>query len=63
MSAEQILVVDDGKENREFVVQYVLKPNDYRALVAKDGQEGLEMALKYRPDPRPSGSSRSSRHT
>lgn len=50
MAGETILVVDDGRENREFVVDYVLKPNGYGALTAKDGQEGLEMALAYRPD-------------
>lgn len=50
MAGETILVVDDGRENREFVVDYVLKPNGYGALTAKDGKEGLEMALAYRPD-------------
>lgn len=50
MSGETILVVDDGKENREFVVEYVLEPNGFQYLTARDGQEGLEMALKHRPD-------------
>ncbi len=50
MSGETILVVDDGKENREFVVEYVLKPNGFKYLTARDGQEGLEMALQNRPD-------------
>ncbi len=50
MSGETILVVDDGKENREFVVEYVLKPNGFEFLTARDGQEGLEMALQHRPD-------------
>lgn len=50
MSGETILVVDDGKENREFVVEYVLKPNGFQHLTARDGQEGLEMAIQHRPD-------------
>lgn len=50
MAGETILVVDDGRENREFVVDYVLKPNGYGTLTANDGREGLEMALEYRPD-------------
>lgn len=50
MTAETILVVDDSKENRDFIVQYVLKPNGYQCLVAKDGRDGLAMALKHRPD-------------
>ena len=50
MSSETILVVDDGKENRDFVSQYVLEPNGYETLLARDGQEGLEMALAHQPD-------------
>lgn len=50
MAGETILVVDDGKENRDFVVEYVLEPNGYKSLVAKDGREGLEIAIKQRPD-------------
>lgn len=50
MAGERILVVDDGRENREFIVQYILEPNGFEALVAKDGKEGLDMALKYHPD-------------
>lgn len=50
MSGETILVVDDGKDNRDFIVDFVLKPNDYKYLLAKDGVEGLEMALKHKPD-------------
>ncbi|MBZ0295467.1 MAG: response regulator, partial [Anaerolineae bacterium] len=50
MAGENILVVDDGQENRDFVVEYVLQPNGYQAMVARDGREGLELAIKYRPD-------------
>jgi len=50
MAGELILVVDDGKDNRDFVSQYVLEPNNFQVLTARDGQEGLEMALEHRPD-------------
>ena len=40
---ERILIVDDGRENREFIAEYVLQPNGYEALMAKDGKEGLDM--------------------
>lgn len=50
MAGELILVVDDTHENREFLVNYVLEPQGYRPLVARDGREGLEMALEHKPD-------------
>ncbi len=50
MSGETILVVDDGADNRDFVVQYVLAPNGYKYMTARDGMEGLQMALQHRPD-------------
>ena len=50
MPLERILVVDDRAENREFIVDYVLIPNGYIPLVARDGAEGLEKALTEEPD-------------
>ncbi|MBL8157757.1 MAG: response regulator, partial [Anaerolineae bacterium] len=50
MANERILVVDDGQENRDFLVEFVLGPNGYEALIARDGKEGLDMALQHRPD-------------
>jgi DNA-binding response OmpR family regulator/class 3 adenylate cyclase len=50
MSGERILVIDDGKENRDFIMDYVLRPNGFEGLTARDGLEGLEMARHYRPD-------------
>jgi len=50
VAGELILVVDDGKDNRDFVTQYVLEPNGFKYLTARDGQEGLEMAIEHRPD-------------
>lgn len=50
MAGERILVVDDGEENRAFVVEYVLEPNGYAAMVARDGREGFEMIVRHSPD-------------
>ncbi len=50
MSGERILVVDDGTDMREFVVQYVLKPNGYGALEARDGLEALQTITSTPPD-------------
>lgn len=50
MAEELILVVDDGQENREFIVENILTPNGYRSLSARDGKEALELASRDRPD-------------
>ena len=50
MSGERILVVDDSTENVDFVVEYILKANDYVPIVARDGEEGLQKALTEDPD-------------
>ncbi len=50
MAGERILVVDDGPENVQFIVDYVLKPNGYIPLTAGDGATGLHRALTEHPD-------------
>jgi len=50
VAGERVLVVDDRKDNVEFVVDYILKPNGYKALTASDGAEGLRKALTENPD-------------
>ncbi|MDX1521852.1 MAG: ATP-binding protein [Anaerolineae bacterium] len=50
MANERVLVIEDSVEHNQFVVDYVLKPNEYQALVAYDGQEGLNIALSEHPD-------------
>jgi class 3 adenylate cyclase/CheY-like chemotaxis protein len=50
LAGERILIVDDGRENREFIHEYILQPSGYETLMARDGQEGLEMAIKHQPD-------------
>jgi class 3 adenylate cyclase/DNA-binding response OmpR family regulator len=49
MSSEQILVIDDSQQTRDFVVGYVLTPNGYHVQVARDGAEGLRKALETPP--------------
>lgn len=50
LNDETILIVDDGQDNREFIIEYVLKPNGFKWMAARDGHEGLQMALHHRPD-------------
>jgi class 3 adenylate cyclase/DNA-binding response OmpR family regulator len=50
MSGETILVVDDSAATLDFVVDYILKPNGYQAVVARDGAEGIRKALAAPPD-------------
>ncbi len=50
MAGEKVLVVDDRVENTEFIVDYVLKPQGYAHIAARDGAEGLRLARKERPD-------------
>lgn len=48
MSDPKILIVEDNPVNLELVQQ--LLEDDYALLVARDGAEGLSMALSERPD-------------
>ncbi len=41
-----MLVVDDSREMRRFVVQYILEPNGFEAIEATDGAEGIRKALQ-----------------
>ncbi len=50
MAGERILVVDDSKENRDFIVDYILKPNDFEPLEARDGVEAMEFVHRASPD-------------
>ncbi len=50
MSGERILVVDDSPENIKLIVDYVLTPNGYLPMTARDGAEGLRRALTEDPD-------------
>lgn len=46
----KVLVADDGRDNREFIVDYILKPNGFTPLVARDGLEALNIIKQTRPD-------------
>ena len=50
MAGERVLVIDDSKQAREFAAEYVLQPNGYQAILARDGAEGLRLALQSPPD-------------
>jgi two-component system NtrC family sensor kinase len=50
MAHERILIVDNSPQTIDFIVNYVLKPNNYQVLIAKDGDVGLKMAIEHRPD-------------
>lgn len=50
MSDIRVLVVDDSREMRDFVIQYVLEPNGFEAVQATNGAEGVRKALKGNPD-------------
>ena len=40
MAQEKILVVDDNREILTLVTEYILKPEGYQAIGAKDGMKG-----------------------
>ncbi|NJM91757.1 MAG: response regulator [Rhodospirillaceae bacterium] len=46
--AAAVLIVDDSKENRDFLTQ--LLERQYRTLVAEDGTSAIQMAHRERPD-------------
>ena len=50
MAGEKILIVDDKIEVAQFCDEYLFRPHGYESLVAQDGRQGLEMALKEDPD-------------
>ncbi len=46
----RVLVIDDSAQVRDFVIEYILKPRDFRIDVAVDGAQGLQKALDTAPD-------------
>ncbi len=50
MTGERVLVVDDSTDSKQFIVDYILKPNGYVASTAGDGLEGLRKARDEHPD-------------
>lgn len=49
MPAERLLVIDDSKEARDFLEEF-LGSYGYSVLTARDGAEGLKRALTEKPD-------------
>lgn len=49
MAGELVLVVDDRDDSLQFLTDYILKPNGYRYITAKDGATGLDLAMKQNP--------------
>jgi len=47
--AKKVLNVEDDPDIRTFVIT-VLEENGYTPIVAKDGEEGMEMVKKEKPD-------------
>ena len=50
MASEKILVVDDSREMRDLIVNYILAPNGYATLTAENGLAGMELARTAAPD-------------
>lgn len=49
MGSARILVIDDDEKSRR-LAQVVLESRDYTVMMAGDGQEGLEQAIREGPD-------------
>ena len=50
MSGERVLVIEDGRDVREFVADNILKPEGYQVSLAVDGIAGLAKAGHEHPD-------------
>jgi class 3 adenylate cyclase/DNA-binding response OmpR family regulator len=50
MDKLKTLVIDDSREVRNFVIEYVLRPQGFQIEVAVDGADGLRKALSNPPD-------------
>ncbi|MFW6096680.1 MAG: response regulator [Chloroflexota bacterium] len=47
---ERVLIVDDAREIREFLREYILEPTGFEVISASDGLEGLQLAFSEKPD-------------
>jgi len=50
LAGETVLIVDDRDDSIQFLSEYILDPNGYKYIVAKDGETGLRRALTENPD-------------
>ena len=46
---KKILVVEDN-ENNLYLITFILEKKGYKVIAARTGEDGIEMALKDRPD-------------
>ncbi|MBN1562708.1 MAG: response regulator [Anaerolineae bacterium] len=46
----RVLIADDGKDNRDFIVDFILKPNGFEPLIARDGLEAMQLIKQQQPD-------------
>jgi len=46
---KKILVIEDNETNM-YLIGFILRKNKYEVIEAKTGEEGIELALKERPD-------------
>lgn len=46
---ETVLIADDSRGIRDFLIEHILKPKGFDVLIATNGREGLELARKQRP--------------
>lgn len=46
---KRVLVVEDN-ENNMYLIGFILKKNGYDVIEAKTGEEGIETAIKEKPD-------------
>lgn len=47
---ETVLIIEDETSIRQLLHEALINRGSYKVLEAADGEEGLEMALEYRPD-------------
>jgi two-component system NtrC family sensor kinase len=50
LAGEKVLIIDDREDSLQFMAEYILKPNGYRYLTARNGETGLQRALSEDPD-------------
>ncbi len=50
MAKERVLIIDDAVESNQLIVDRVLTPHGFQALVALDGETGLNLAIAEQPD-------------
>jgi len=48
-SMKTALIIEDNKDNMDLIT-YILNKNEYKTVQAKTGAEGIEMALREKPD-------------